>query len=232
MGGGIRSAELHAARLRPRRVQRHPPVRQDLAVLRRAGSRAARPALGGTRRTAWATRSTTGRRSLSSATSKRPRHGSVPTPTRTGDLRAAGSRLARAAARHPRAVPRAAVAATSRAPGALRLACLQSTTRLARRFRDDRARALVAGAGAHSILSLTEPISGAAALVMLSSRPRRRLAVPGRRHGPARRGARRRARRERRTDRDRSARRADGRPPAAPRCALRRGAAVARDDRR
>ena len=46
---------------------------------------------------------------------------------------------------------------------------IQSTTRLARRFRDDRARALVAGAGAHSILSLTEPISGAAALVMLGS---------------------------------------------------------------
>jgi phytoene dehydrogenase-like protein len=59
-------------------------------------------------------------------------------------------------------------------PRAVRLArfgwpAIQSTARLARRFRDDRARALVAGAGAHSILSLTEPISGAAALVMLGS---------------------------------------------------------------
>jgi phytoene dehydrogenase-like protein len=59
-------------------------------------------------------------------------------------------------------------------PRTLRLArfgwtAIQSTTRLARRFQDDRARALVAGAGAHSILSLTEPVSGAAALVMLGS---------------------------------------------------------------
>ena len=59
-------------------------------------------------------------------------------------------------------------------PRAVRLArfgwpAIQSTMRLVRRFRDDRARALVAGAGAHSILSLTEPVSGAAALVLLGS---------------------------------------------------------------
>jgi phytoene dehydrogenase-like protein len=46
---------------------------------------------------------------------------------------------------------------------------IQSSASLARRFRGERARALLAGAGAHSILSLTEPISGAAALVMLGS---------------------------------------------------------------
>jgi phytoene dehydrogenase-like protein len=46
---------------------------------------------------------------------------------------------------------------------------IQSAASLARRFEGAHARALVAGAGAHSILSLTEPISGAAALVMLAS---------------------------------------------------------------
>ncbi len=46
---------------------------------------------------------------------------------------------------------------------------IQSAASLARRFRGEPARALIAGVGAHSILSLTEPISGAAALVMLGS---------------------------------------------------------------
>lgn len=49
------------------------------------------------------------------------------------------------------------------------LLALQSSTRLARRFRDERARALLAGAAAHSVIGLTEPVSGAAALVMLAS---------------------------------------------------------------
>ena len=46
---------------------------------------------------------------------------------------------------------------------------LQPATSLARRFRDDAARAVLAGAAAHSVLRLSEPISGAAALVMLGS---------------------------------------------------------------
>jgi phytoene dehydrogenase-like protein len=59
-------------------------------------------------------------------------------------------------------------------PRALRLArfgllALRSATSLARRFRGERARALFAGAAAHSQIGLTEPISGAAALVMLAS---------------------------------------------------------------
>lgn len=59
-------------------------------------------------------------------------------------------------------------------PRALRLArfgllAIRSAASLARRFRGDPARALVAGAAAHSILALTEPVSGAAALVMLAS---------------------------------------------------------------
>jgi phytoene dehydrogenase-like protein len=49
------------------------------------------------------------------------------------------------------------------------LHALQSATSLARRFHDEPARALFAGAAAHSILRLTEPISGAAALLMLAS---------------------------------------------------------------
>jgi len=49
------------------------------------------------------------------------------------------------------------------------LSAIQSVTALARRFRGEEARALVAGVGAHSILGLTEPISGAAVLVMLAS---------------------------------------------------------------
>jgi phytoene dehydrogenase-like protein len=46
---------------------------------------------------------------------------------------------------------------------------LQPASLLARRFRDDAARAVLAGAAAHSVLRLDEPISGAAALVMLGS---------------------------------------------------------------
>ena len=57
---------------------------------------------------------------------------------------------------------------------ALRLAlfgihALQPASWLARRFREDSARALLAGAAAHSLLRLDEPISGAAALTMLAS---------------------------------------------------------------
>ncbi len=59
-------------------------------------------------------------------------------------------------------------------PRALRLAwfgvhAIQSLTQLARRFEEPRARALLAGVAAHSILRLTEPVSGAAALVMLAT---------------------------------------------------------------
>jgi phytoene dehydrogenase-like protein len=46
---------------------------------------------------------------------------------------------------------------------------IQSATSLGRRFRGERARALFAGAAAHSLIGLTEPASGAAALVMLAS---------------------------------------------------------------
>ncbi|HKG19252.1 MAG TPA: NAD(P)/FAD-dependent oxidoreductase [Candidatus Limnocylindrales bacterium] len=49
------------------------------------------------------------------------------------------------------------------------LSAIQSATSIARRFRGERARALFAGAAAHSIIGLTEPISGAAGLVMLAS---------------------------------------------------------------
>jgi len=46
------------------------------------------------------------------------------------------------------------------------LITLQPTTRITRRFHDDAARALFAGIAAHSILQLTEPVSGAAALLL------------------------------------------------------------------
>jgi phytoene dehydrogenase-like protein len=49
------------------------------------------------------------------------------------------------------------------------LVAVQSATRVARRFRDARARALWAGAAAHAILPLTEPVSAAAALIMLAT---------------------------------------------------------------
>lgn len=49
------------------------------------------------------------------------------------------------------------------------LHALQPATWLARRFRDEAARATFAGAAAHSVLRLSEPISGAASLVMLGS---------------------------------------------------------------
>jgi phytoene dehydrogenase-like protein len=53
--------------------------------------------------------------------------------------------------------------------GLFGLIALQPATTLARRFNGDRARALFAGAAAHSVLRLTEPVSGASALVMLAS---------------------------------------------------------------
>jgi phytoene dehydrogenase-like protein len=46
---------------------------------------------------------------------------------------------------------------------------LQPATWLARRFRDEAARAVLAGVAAHSVLRLDEPISGAASIVMLGS---------------------------------------------------------------
>jgi phytoene dehydrogenase-like protein len=57
---------------------------------------------------------------------------------------------------------------------ALRLArfgllAIQSATSIARRFRGEPARALLAGAAAHSIIRLSEPLSSAAGLVMLAS---------------------------------------------------------------
>jgi phytoene dehydrogenase-like protein len=59
-------------------------------------------------------------------------------------------------------------------PRALRLArfgllAIQSGTSIARRFHGEPARALLAGAAAHSIIRLSEPLSSAAGLVMLAS---------------------------------------------------------------
>ncbi|HEY7736824.1 MAG TPA: NAD(P)/FAD-dependent oxidoreductase [Candidatus Limnocylindrales bacterium] len=53
--------------------------------------------------------------------------------------------------------------------GLFGLNAIQSANALARRFRGDASRALLAGVAAHSILRLTEPASGAAGLVMLAS---------------------------------------------------------------
>jgi phytoene dehydrogenase-like protein len=49
------------------------------------------------------------------------------------------------------------------------LSALQPASWVARRFKEDRARALFAGAAAHSILAFTEPISAAAGILMLAS---------------------------------------------------------------
>ncbi|MEA2621242.1 MAG: hypothetical protein QOH61_152 [Chloroflexota bacterium] len=49
------------------------------------------------------------------------------------------------------------------------LQAIRSATSVARRFRTDAARALFAGAAAHSILRLTEPVSAAAGVLMLAS---------------------------------------------------------------
>ena len=111
----------HAPGLHPRRVQRDPSLRQDLAVLRRPGPRPAWPALGG----AAVQRRPPARRRDGGAGRARCRRDRGATRSRRRrvpeDIRAAGSLVARAAARHPRAVPRSAVAASNRAPGALRL---------------------------------------------------------------------------------------------------------------
>ena len=53
--------------------------------------------------------------------------------------------------------------------GLFGLDAIQSATSVARRFRGARARALFAGAAAHSIIRLTEPISAAAGIVMLAT---------------------------------------------------------------
>ncbi|MFL5681391.1 MAG: phytoene desaturase family protein [Chloroflexota bacterium] len=49
------------------------------------------------------------------------------------------------------------------------LSAIQSATTVARRFDGERARAAFAGAAAHSIISLTEPMSAAAGLLMLTT---------------------------------------------------------------
>lgn len=49
------------------------------------------------------------------------------------------------------------------------LVAIRSATNVARRFRGDRARALIAGVTAHSIIGLTEPVSAAAGLVLLTA---------------------------------------------------------------
>ena len=46
---------------------------------------------------------------------------------------------------------------------------IRSATRVTRRFRGERARALLAGVAAHSILGLTEPVSAAAGIVLLAA---------------------------------------------------------------
>ena len=46
---------------------------------------------------------------------------------------------------------------------------IRSATSVARRFRGERARALLAGVAAHSILGLTEPVSAAAGMVLLAA---------------------------------------------------------------
>ena len=53
--------------------------------------------------------------------------------------------------------------------GLFGLDALQSATSVARRFKGDRARALFAGAAAHSLIRLSEPISAAAGIVMLAT---------------------------------------------------------------
>jgi len=53
--------------------------------------------------------------------------------------------------------------------GLFGLDAIQSATSVARRFKSARARALFAGAAAHSIIRLTEPISAAAGIVMLAT---------------------------------------------------------------
>ncbi len=53
--------------------------------------------------------------------------------------------------------------------GVFGLGALQSATTIARLFQGEAARALIAGVAAHSILRLTEPLSAAAALVMLAT---------------------------------------------------------------
>jgi phytoene dehydrogenase-like protein len=77
--------------------------------------------------------------------------------------------LGRPDARSPRPVPD-----PDQARQAIRLArfgwqALPSASWLVRRFRGERARALFAGAAAHSQISLSEPVSAAAALVMLAT---------------------------------------------------------------
>ena len=192
--------------LHPRRVQRDPSLRPDLAVLRRAGPRPARPALG---RAAVRRRPPARRRDGGARRARRRSDGgaaSVPTPTRTGGRSSRSfATWPRAAARHPRAVPRPAVG--RRGPSAWPASgwtAIQSTTRRRAPLpRRPGPRAVRRGGGPlDPVADRAGQRRGGAGHARLG--PRRRLAVPGRRLGPARRGARRRARRAGRADRDRS----------------------------
>ena len=55
---------------------------------------------------------------------------------------------------------------------------LPSATLLSKLFRDERTKALFAGAAAHAILPLTSPATSAIGLGLLDARSHRRLALP------------------------------------------------------
>ena len=176
-----------------------------------------------------ATRSTTGRRCWSAATSSETAAGlGRPTAMRTGAcFDPLVDDCGDAAARPPRPVPRAALAAPGAAAGPVRPG--RPPAGDARRAAVPRGPRPGAVRGAGRAL---DPAADRAGQRRRRARParrrgtRRRLAVPrGRRRTPAR-GAGRGAASPRRVDRDRPAGRRARRPPAAPRRALRHGAAA------
>ena len=170
IGGGTRTARADPPRLPARHLLGDPPARAGLAVPARAAAGRARPRASSTPSCRWPIRSTTAARPRCTARSRRPptrlrRRRATPTGALIGPLArdseraAAGDLLGAAAAAAPPARRRA-----------LRPLGLRSAAGLARaRFDAPRARALIAGNAAHSMLPLDGSPTAAFALVLRCS---------------------------------------------------------------
>ena len=168
-GGRLPLGRAHAARLHSRPLQRGPPAGPKLSLLLATSARASRPALD---RAAGAARASARRRRRPScfAISTRRRAAWDRTPVHTWISSPPWSArwdLIIGELTGPFRIPldsRKLVAAAR-----FGLHAIQPLTALARRFKTPAARALLAGCGAHSMLGLSELLTGGFGLIFLAS---------------------------------------------------------------
>ncbi len=204
IGGGTRTAELTLPGFAHDVCSGCHPDGRPLAVLPHAAARARTGSAGSTRRRRSPIRSTASPPCCSDARLPRRRASSAATRDATSDssrrscaIRTSSSRISSAPLRIPKHPFRMARFGM--------LGLLPATLAFRARFRGERARAVLAGCAAHSILPLEKPLTAAVGMIFALTGTRRGLA--GRRGRLAR--DRRRARvvsaRARRADRDRIA---------------------------